>query len=149
MGMAINNSGGEGHTTDEAGTAGVGADTARRTGSNALRLETPVLRYIDVPAGHSQTHAVVVATAGDEPIDLEVVTPPLAPFSVVERLGMERTDPAAEGTTARIWIRYDANSPMAADSGRVTVADRTTGLQWTVALDGRGSLAEAEEDGRT
>jgi len=44
-------------------------------------------------------------------------------------------------SSAKIWIRYDAASPMAADSGRITVGDRVTGQQWTVALDGRGSLA--------
>ncbi len=150
MATATNNDGGSGCAASE--TSVENANPAvRRTGSAALKLETPVIRFADVPAGHAQSQAIVVSTGGAGPIELEVIAPPLAPFSVVERLGGDRSRPDADRATAKIWIRYDANSPMATDSGRVTVADRMTGLQWTVALDGSGSLAtpDAERNAST
>lgn len=144
MATATNNDGGTGCATRKP-TAGAPDVPVRRTGSAALKLETPVLRFSEVPAGHSQSQAIVVGTAGPGPIDLGVLAPPLAPFSVVERLGGDRSPSTDDRTTAKIWIRYDANSPMANDSGRITIVDRTTGLQWTVALDGSGSLATVDD----
>ena len=125
-------------------TAAASTDTdtsAHRAGWSALRLETPVLRFADVPAGFSQSHPIQVVSAAKVAIDLEVISPPLAPFSVVHMAREGRSTSSAKGSSAKIWIRYDAASPMAADSGRITVGDRVTGQQWTVALDGRGSLA--------
>lgn len=112
------------------------------------RLATPVLRFTDVPSGSSKIAAVVVRATAHEPITLEVLTPPLAPFSVIERRSQDALEgqvaDAVPGTTGlrlhHVWIRYDATSPMASDSGRIVVWSPKTGDQWTVQLEGSGRL---------
>jgi hypothetical protein len=100
-----------------------------------------VLSFFDVAAGSSRSLPILVTSKARVAIDLEVVSPPLAPFSVADAGSRASSLHLGEGSSAKVWIRYDAASPMAIDSGRITVADRITGQQWTIALDGRGSLA--------
>lgn len=106
-------------------------------------LETPVLRFSNVRCGRSEVAAIVVRSLGHEPIELEIVAPPLAPFSVVQPPRPRWTTDDDEGQTARVWIRYDATAPMAVDSGQIVIDQPSTGQRWTVVLDGQGELSPA------
>ncbi|MGI9598254.1 MAG: hypothetical protein ACR2QK_18975 [Acidimicrobiales bacterium] len=121
-------------------------ETAESAGPVWLR--TPLLVFREVPYGSSQSRPILVGDGDDRPADVEVVIPPLAPFSVIHRPGRtNRTDKAADGADlglAVLWVRYDAASPMARDRGQIVVRDRRSGAEWTVLLEGSGTLAFPE-----
>ncbi len=101
------------------------------------RLETPLLEFGRVPIGHSAARAVTLSG----PVgDIEVVEPPLAPFSVMSASVV--TPPAVDGEMrAAIWVRYDADRSMGRDRGRLVLASRSSGHRWTVELSGAEALA--------
>lgn len=103
------------------------------------------LLFDRVPWGHSKTVPLTIGNDAGVDHDLEVVSPPLAPFSVVERRPANRVRPdgrrAFGHRTKTLWIRYDATSAMASDVGRVVVGDPIAGRTWTVTLRGSGELA--------
>lgn len=121
----------------------------------AVWLETPVLRIVDVAHGRSGVEAIIFRGIGTEPLEIDVVIPPLAPFSVApspdarfssrqEIPGVVNVDSGVAGEVrAELWIRYDATSAMAYDLGQVTFRHRSSGQQWRVELEGVGRLASA------
>ncbi|MGH1487900.1 MAG: hypothetical protein ACRBK7_00650 [Acidimicrobiales bacterium] len=128
----------------------------------AVWLETPVLRFVDVAEGGSKVQAIVFRGFGYSHLEMVVVIPPLAPFSVTQSprspffgrrsddaglsptsvTGTTPTEAALDEISAELWIRYDATSSMASDVGQVTVVHADSGRQWTVELDGSGPLAK-------
>lgn len=102
------------------------------------------LRFTGVRHGGSSALPLAVQDRSGLPRHLEVVVPPLAPFSVVERRVANKVRPDGRWSgdhTTKLWIRYDATSPMAVDSGRLVVRDPGSGRSWTVTLTGTGELA--------
>lgn len=103
------------------------------------RLETPLLEFGRIPLGHSAARPVTISGPAD---DVEVVEPPLAPFSVLPAPpAAVATGECHPSTTATIWVRYDAGRSMGRDRGRLVLASRSTGHRWTVELAGREALA--------
>lgn len=102
------------------------------------------LLFLGVRYGESCSLPLSVRDQSGLPHGLEVVVPPLAPFSVVERRLASRVRPDGRwgsGLATKLWIRYDATSPMATDAGRMMVRDPETGAAWTVQLHGSSELA--------
>ncbi|MEM7275355.1 MAG: hypothetical protein AAF547_19920 [Actinomycetota bacterium] len=98
------------------------------------------LRFEQVPFGRSRTRRLVIEDGDGRPIDLEVLRPPLAPFSVHQRRFGGQHTPGRPGLS----IRYDATAPMAVDRGSLVVHDPTSGRRWLVILTGSGELAAGE-----
>lgn len=90
---------------------------------------------------------IVIASRTGRPLDLEVVVPPLAPFSIADgperrRPGVSPTDdPDGRAERSELWIRYDATRPMARDRSEVVVASPATGHRWTIDLTGSEARA--------
>lgn len=102
------------------------------------------LRFNGVRHGESSALPLAVKDRSGLPRHLEVIVPPFAPFSVVERRVANKVRPDGRWSgdhTKKLWIRYDATSPMAMDTGRLVVRDPFSGRTWTVALTGTGELA--------
>ncbi len=124
-------------------TARIGPETIGERSGRAW-LATPLLRFPAVEPGFSLAMPIVVQGLEDGAA-IDVVAPPLAPFSVIARPSgvithRQQTDddhPAAE-----LWIRYDATTPMAVDHGQITIGHAPSGRRWTVDLDGSGILAK-------
>lgn len=82
---------------------------------------------------------IVVSGHPNGPGPLDVVVPPLAPFSVAERPAeAPETD---EATITELWIRYDATRPMARDAGVVVVRAPGDDRVWRVELTATEALA--------
>lgn len=102
------------------------------------------LRFSGVRYGDSHALPLSLQDQSGLPHGLEIVVPPLAPFSVVERRLANRVRPDgrwAGDLATKLWIRYDATSPMATDVGRMIVRDPSTATCWTVQLHGSSELA--------
>jgi hypothetical protein len=103
-----------------------------------------VLRFSGVRYGDSCALPLSLQDQSGLPHGLEVAVPPLAPFSVVETRLANRVRPDGRWSgdlATKLWIRYDATSPMATDDGRMVVRDPETGTTWTVQLSGSSELA--------
>ncbi|MGI9599473.1 MAG: hypothetical protein ACR2QK_25135 [Acidimicrobiales bacterium] len=131
-------------TTTTPNTTGVTGGRPAGARTSPVWLETPLLRFVGVEQGLSLALPIVVRGLEDHDLTIEVVAPPLAPFSVTETPAHARHGRQAGQREARaeLWVRYDATSPMAVDSGQITIREIETGRQWTVALDGTGALAK-------
>jgi hypothetical protein len=108
-----------------------------------FHLKTPSLSFDGVDAHGSAVLPLVVQGAPDQLLHLEVVVPPLAPFSITE-------PPAAAGRRkgdhqgAHLWVRYDARSGTARDESEVVIRAAGTDREWVVALRGCGHLVRSE-----
>lgn len=118
----------------------------RVTDGPTPRLETPTVRFGRLPDGCSVARPIVVSWPAAGPSDLDVVVPPLAPFSITRppcgggRSAEVETGPG-DGTRREVWVRYDATHPMARDRGELVIASPSTGHRWRVELSGAGELA--------
>ena len=124
-----------------------GVDTRPdRSGSTAQdeSQDQHVLRFSGVRYGDSCALPLSLQDQSGLPHGLEVVVPPLAPFSVAETRLANRVRPDGRWSgdlATKLWIRYDATSPMATDDGRLVVRDPETGTAWIVKLSGSSELA--------
>lgn len=130
------------------GTAMIETTADVRETTSRAWVDTPLLRFAAVEPGQSLAMAIIVRGIGDDPAAIEVLAPPLAPFSIIERptaiIGRRATDQRLDGdaSSTELWIRYDSTSPMAVDTGQVTIGHLESGRQWTIALEGTGILAK-------
>ena len=114
-----------------------------RTGDHSptpIGPETTELRFGRIPLGESVARPVVVTGPPGHPLELVVVEPPLAPFSLCDPPAAARGRPVAPDRS-ELWVRYDAARSMARDEGRLVVAAVGSAQTWAVSLHGSEALA--------
>lgn len=100
-----------------------------------------MLDFGRIPLGLSATRPLVVTASGREPVELGIVVPPLAPFSLAPATGRDRSSAGGRDGRGELWVRYDATRSMARDRGELVVGVAGTGIRWTVELRGQEALA--------
>ena len=103
-----------------------------------VTLDTPVVNFIEVPAGETRMAAVVFALDACEPVHFTVVAgptvtsgPPATTFGVLA--SPVAADPQVDAK-GRVWLTYTGTAAGDIASGSVTIRCDETGQQFTVLL---------------